>query len=42
MTLLDLDNKETFYSFEKIIEIIKYFVLNQSEKDYLDKILKET
>lgn len=41
MNLLDLDNKERFYNFEQIIEIIKYFVLNQQEKEYIDKIFED-
>lgn len=47
---LDLRNKETketkekdeyFYSFETFIKILKSFILNQKEKDYLDRILNE-
>ncbi len=41
MKLLDLSNITIGYCFDRFIEIIKYFVLNQSEKDYLNRILKE-
>lgn len=46
LQVLDLRTKnekdsEYFYSFEVFLKIVKYFVLNQKEKDYLDRIQKE-
>lgn len=41
MALEKKDQTEISYSFADFIYIMKYFVLNQKEKDYLDRILKE-
>ena len=41
MNLLAFKDIDTEHTFEQFIEVIKYFVLNQKEKDYLDLILKE-
>lgn len=47
LEILDLKKKteeedqDKFYSFETFLLILKYFVLNQKEKDYLDRILEE-
>lgn len=42
MDLLDLDGEEVQYSLQSVIQILKYFVLNLQEKEYLERILKET